>query len=733
MRKWTVRFQPVGTRRQAIRVAVLSAVAVLLLGASCSGLWDRLMHGGFEVRNSAVERADRAAVELGGGTQHLTFLVRGRGAGVDTPEVAGAAIRLTESLRHEPAVVAVHSYWDAHGSVLLRSRDGRSALISMALAGGPSTRSKEATALVERYAKRPPGPLAISVTGPAPADAEGTLLARGDIPRAEALAAPVVFVLLVLGFGSAAAALVPLAVAACSITATVAALNALARVMPVSVFTVNFAAAVGTGLAVDYALFLITRYREQLHRGDTCREACAATMRSAGRAMWLSALTTMSALSVLFVFPLDFLRSMALAGMLVAVLSAASAHLLVPAALVLLGPRLSREDPARRGRHVASPLWRKVARSVTRRPLLAGGICCLVLTAMIAPCLDARFALFDERALPADAVTRATADAIRAGFPLHPERDVQIVLPHTDPDRDARELDAYARSLSRLPHTALVRGPGSVYLGHVRIGIAGVSADTRTTAVREKPSGAVVVVTGTGAPESAAARTLLDEIAEMPAPGGDTPQLAGDAARLRETTEALASRLPSAALLLTLVTMLLLAAGMRSVLVPAKAVVMGALGLAAACGVLVLVFQGNFLPESWDLAPTKTLDPSIPLLTFCIAFALSVDYEVFLIARIREEHLLGADNRTAIVNGMARSGRLISSAACAFIVPMAAIASSGVVLLKQLGVGLAVAVLVDATLLRGVLVPVVMTVAGPANWWFPRRRAPGRRRLRPAV
>ncbi|GHF30921.1 membrane protein [Streptomyces mashuensis] len=696
-------------------VPVLTAVLTAVLAVAGAGTARHLANGGYTATGTESARAERLLADRYGlGTPDVVLLARARG-GVDAPAARAEGLRLVHRLARSPGVASVHAYW-TDGDPVLRSADGRRALVAADLAGADRDAARTAKALVPGLTGRH-GPLDVSATGPAQVSVEAVATSHRDLVRAELVAAPVTLLLLVVALRSVVAALVPLMIGGVSVVGTLALLRLLALVTPVSVFAVNLTSALGFGLAVDYGLFLVTRYREELRAGHAVTEAVARTARRAGRTVAVSACAVALSMSALLVLPLPFLRSMACAGMAVALFSAAAATAVVPPVLALLGTRVDRGDPLtllyglRRGRAVRpprpdSPVWRAVARHVTGRPLLCGTACAAVLLLSAWPFAHARFALPDERILPAASQAHRTAREIRQAFATPAERTVTVVLPDTDPVRDRAALAAYGRRVAALPSVARVR-----------------------PVVPVRAHGAILLVTGPAQPQSPAARALVADVRALPAPGGRR-LVTGRAALLADTRSAVGARLPLAGAVVAGTTWLMLFLLTRSVLLPVKALVIGALSMGASFGATVLVFQGGHLRGLvGGFTVTGALDLSMPLLMFAIAFGLAIDYEIFLLSRVREQYLRTGDNRLAVVEGVARTGRLVTTGALAVAVVTGALATSGVTVLKLLGTGLATAVLVDAVLVRGVLVPAYLTVAGRANWWLPAwlARPPGAR------
>ncbi len=663
-------------------VLLFAAVLTALLGTVGTGTHDRLANGGYTASGTESARANQLlAARFGAGNPDLVLLVRARG-GVDSPAAREQGRRLAAKVAAAPGVDAVHAYWPAK-TPGLRSKDGHEALITADLSGEDKDAARTAKSLVPGLTGSR-GVLTVSATGPAWVSVEAGRISEQDLVKAELFAAPITLLILVVALRSLLAALLPLAIGAVSVVGTVALLRLLTYAMPVSVFAMNLTSALGFGLAVDYGLFLVTRYREELRAGAAPEEAVTRTARTAGRTVAVSACTVALSMSALLVLPLPFLRSMACAGIAVALLAAAAATVIVPALLAVVGPRIGRSG------RPDSPLWRAVARAVTRRPVYYGAGCALALVLLATPFGHVRFGLTDERALPADASAHTTAREIREHFENPAEQQVTVVLPGAK----GPGVSAYARRVFWLDGAR----------GVIRTDVPG--------------RGTLLSVTGPGDPQSPAAQRLVRDLRALPAPGERL--VAGRAALLADTRAAVADRLPVAAgiVLVTTWAMLFLLTG--SLLLPFKALVVGALSLTASFGLMVYVFQdGHLRGLVGDFAVTGALDLTMPLLMFAIAFGLAIDYEIFLLSRVRERYVLGGDNREAVVEGVARTGRLVTTAALAVAVVTGALATSGITVLKLLGTGLAVAVLVDATLVRGILVPAFMTVAGRANWWAP--------------
>ncbi|WP_438484829.1 MMPL family transporter [Streptomyces sp. S186] len=722
--------------RLLVRRRVLVLVAVLLAVAAAvpigGGVSDRLSGGGFIDPAAESSRAEKfLADRFGSGAPNLVLLARTSGS-VDDPRAATAGRDLSRRLAQEPGVLSVASYWTTPHALAspLRARDGRSALVLLRLAGDEDRVRDNAKELVPRFTGRQ-GVLRLSATGTAQVYVEVQKQSDQDLFRAEAYAAPVMLVILLFVFGSAVAAVLPLLIGVCSILGTFVVLRVLSELTSVSVYAINITTALGLGLAIDYSLFIVTRYREERARGLDTAEAVAQSVRTAGRTVLFSALTVALSLSALLLFPLYFLRSFAYAGVAVVALSALAALVVLPAVLGLLGPRIDAWDVRRLFRRGPQPgaaddtlagpaagtatatggFWHRLATAVMRRPVLcaAGVITLLVLLGL--PFTRISFGVIDVRVLPAGAPAHRTAQFVEEEFSSRETSALSVVLPTVSGSADRERIAAYAARLSTLPDVARV----DTVTGSYAAGRQVVAASAPSFAAGD--AGWLSVVPSVE-PDSSAGVELAERLRADSAPG---PVLVGgEGAELADTRDALAARLPAAALIIGATTVVLLFLFTGSVLVPFKAVLLNLLSLTATFGAMVYVFQeGHLRSLVGDFTVTGSVDISIPVLMFCVAFGLSMDYEVFLLSRIKEVYTETGDNTQAVAAGLERTGRLVSAAAVLVAVVMLALATSGITFLKLLGVGLALAVLLDATLVRGVLVPALMRLAGRANWWAP--------------
>ncbi|MFI1449224.1 MMPL family transporter [Streptomyces virginiae] len=697
---WT-RFVTARPRLTLLLALLVTALAVVAGG----GVADRLGSGGWEDPGAQSTYATRALErEFPDSEPNLLLLVdsaAGTG-GVDDPAVAAEAERLTTALAAERGVVGVGSYWRAQLPTL-RSEDGRQALVVARVQGDEKT----ATATLERLAPRfegEHGPVRVSLGGPAAVQREVTRTIQEDLLRAELIALPITLVLLVLVFGSAVAALLPLGVGIVAILGTNAVLRGLTEVTDVSVFAQNLTTALGLGLAVDYALFIVRRFREELAAGHDPVAAVGVTLRTAGRTVLFSALTVAVSLSAMLFFPMYFLRSFAYAGVAVVLLAAAAALILLPAALVLLGNRVNALDLRRlwrRGRTEAAAAepaetgkgWRWTAALVMRRAPVFAVATTVGLLLLGLPFIGVKFGTVDDRQLPKDASSHMVQEQIRDGFPNSPGGGL-TVLAEGAPGPEG--LMAYRDRLAALPGVIRVDGP-----------IAS-KAEGRYSSFSVSVEGEAVGET---------ARDLVDDVRAVDA--DFKTSVTGQAAVLVDAQQAIAGALPAAAALVVLATLLLVFLLTGSLLIPLQAVLLNALSLTAMFGAVVWVFQKGNLSGLLSFTATGDIETTLPVLMFCIAFGLSMDYGVFLISRIKEEYDRTGDHESAVRTGLARTGGLITAAAVILAVVMVAIGTSRVTNTKMLGLGIALAVLMDAMVVRSLLVPAVMKLTGRATWWAP--------------
>ncbi|GIG87060.1 MMPL family transporter [Plantactinospora endophytica] len=656
-------------------VVLLLWLVVLVGGIGVGvGVFERLVAdvGGVPGSESdvGVERLAEAPPE----PVRLTAVITGVPA--TDPAVRASADAAVAEVRTMPGIAEVSDPLPSPGT-------GQALLISVTLTPGDGEADAAETAAARLHRIEAPS---VAVGGGPITDQEFGSQAQQDVARAEALSMPVVLVLLLLIFGGLVAAGLPLLVAVVGIGGTFGVLYAFSLVSDVSVYAVQVTTMLSVGLAVDYALLMVSRFREERVTAPDVPTAVARTAATAGRTVLFAGLTVAVALTGLLVFPDPFLRSMGLAGAAVVAVDMLAALTLLPALLVLVGRRIPAAKPRTR-----AGVFARLAGLVQRRPVLTLVATVGVMGTLAVPVLDLRLSTGDPRLLPTSTQTRQMWDALGTHFPERTAPSDIVVLapvPATDPE-----------------------------LARLRARVAGVPGVTRVETVPAGPELTVLRAAPAAPPEEAAARTTVSAIRALPAPFEVV--VTGNAARLVDYRQMLADRLPWAILVVVLATLVLLFALTGSVLLPVKAVLTNVLSLGAALGAVVWVFQQGHLAGLFGTVRLDSTHLTVPVLVGAIAFGLSVDYEVFLLSRIRERWLAGADPQRAVAEGLQRTGAIVTSAALLLVVVFAGFLVGGFVPVKAIGLGLVLAIALDATLVRMLLVPATMTLLGRYNWAAP--------------
>ncbi|MEH0650166.1 MMPL family transporter [Streptomyces scabiei] len=695
---WT-RFVTARPRLSLLVALVLTALAVV----AGSDVADRLGSGGWEDPAAQSTYATKALErEFPDSQPNFLLLVDAGRASVDDPAVAAEGKRLTERLAAEKGVRGVASYWQT-GAPTLRAEDGGEALIAARLTGDETAANKTLDRIAPEL-RGTHGPVEVRIGGILAVRHEMQTTIQEDLLRAELIALPVTLVLLVMVFGSAVAALLPLGVGIVAILGTNAILRGLTEITDVSVFALNLTTAMGLGLAIDYALFIVRRFREELAGGADSPTAIATTLRTAGRTVLFSALTVAVSLAAMMVFPQYFLKSFAYAGIAVVLLAAGAALILLPAALILLGDRVNAFDLRKlfRRRKAADTAadatpakeegaaWGRTAALVMRRAPYFAIATTAGLLLLGLPFLGVKFGTADDRQLPSTAESHVVQQHLRDGFPGSPGGGLAVLA---EGEATKTEYAGYKQRLADLPDVLRVEGPL-------------VHGDWAYFTVQ--PEGDAV---------DEGAQRLVDDIRSM-----DTPfdtSVTGTAAVLVDTKAAIGEGTPWALAFIATVTLILVFLLTGSVLIPLQAVLLNALSLTAMFGALVWVFQDGHLSGLLAFTSPGSIETTLPVLMFCVAFGLSMDYGVFLLSRIKEEYDHSGDHVGSVRYGLQRTGGLITAAAVILAVVMIAIGTSRVTNTKMLGLGIALAVLMDAMVIRSLLVPAVMRLTGRATWWAP--------------
>ncbi|GIF10217.1 MMPL family transporter [Actinoplanes teichomyceticus] len=706
-------------RLVAYRPQLVLAVTLLLAGLALmfSGdLVSALKTGGFDDPDSASVRGRQVLAEhFRSADPNLVVLIAKPGGSVDDPDARAAARRVTQRLAGADGVTVAASYWAGRRPQLAsRTHDTGMVLVHV---DGDEDRSAGRVADLHDELAVDEGPVRVSFGGFTQINNDINEQVTADLATAESIAIPITLVLLLLVFGTVGAAGAPLLIGIFSIVSTLGTLRLLAALTEVSVFSINMATALGLGLAVDYSLLFVSRYREERAADPDVVTALGNTMRTAGRTILFSAATVAVALCSLLVFPQYFLRSFAYAGIAVVSTTVGAALLVLPALLAMLGHRIDRWALWRvrsdGGRSVA--FWGRFAAFVLRRPVLTAAPVILILAALAVPFGHVRFGVADDRVLPKEAESRIVADTVRAQFADTGSGATVVVAEHWGTGADARVRAAdYAARLSGVPGVTRVDSMAGTYRQGRRV-VAAPRADPRFVAA----DATWFSVLSDVEPFSGEGADLARAVRAVPVPNRVPVLVTGPAAQLVDITGSIGARLPIAAVLIAVSTFVLLFLLTGSVLLPVKALLLNMLTMSSVFGVAVWVFQDGHL--STVLGQTGApLAVAIPVLLFCVAFGLSMDYEVFVLSRVIERHEQGADLHTAVVEGMSRSVRVISAAAGILSVSFLAMLSSGVSLIQFFGLCASLAIILDALLVRPVLVPAFMRLAGRWNWWAPR-------------
>ncbi|MBX3493891.1 MAG: MMPL family transporter [Parvibaculum sp.] len=680
------------------------------LGIMGAGALGALVLSRFEAPGSEALQA-KALLEarFETGNPNALLLVTAKGGTVDDPEIVLRAEALQHDLADWPEIAEITSYWEENKPTL-RSKDGRHAIIMLRIPGDATESRAILTRLSPAFTMEDEI-IQVSVGGGDEVFRQVGEQARQDFIRAEMIVIPLVFVLLCFAMRGIVAAFLPLLIAIFSLTGTLSVLFALTRVLDVSTFALNLALVLAVGLGVDYSLFIISRFREEVGKGVEARMAARRAAMTAGRTVFFSGLTVAVSLLALLLFPFPFLQSLAYAGIAVVAWSVIGAVFFLPAILAVLGRGIDWLRIGRR-REAASPgAWHRLAMAAMRRPGAFGIPIVALLLLLGSPVAGLQFGLPDDRILPPSASSRQVQEVIRSDFGIE-EMDAIRVVSTEAASIAPTALADYASSLSRVDGVAWVDSAAGSFSRGVKM---------RDEALRhhlnEEGRGFLVSVV----PETNRLERdpygFIGEIRALDAPG--EVQVGGYPADLTDFRATLMERLPLALGFILIVTFIILFLMTGSLLMPLKATVLNLMSLSVMFGCLVFVFQDGNFADLLGFTPTGSIEPSIPILMFCVAYGLSMDYEVFMISRIKEEYDRTGDTVAAAAAGIARSAPLISTAALILATSFAVYAVSDVVFLKMLGIGTALTIAVDATLIRGILVPVFMRVAGKANWWAP--------------
>jgi RND superfamily putative drug exporter len=724
-------------RRRGIVAFYLLLVPVLVWSAATA--FPRLRGGGFEVPDSESHQAFEVLendIKVGG-ADILALWTMPDGT-VDDIEPYTAAFEAIARIEKDPSVVS-HVSWYETGAPQLVTKDKQRTFLMITLAGGDHERFEAAKRLAPLL-EAPP--MKLDIGGVVPVAFGVQRIIAEDLVRAEKVALPVTAVLLLLIFGSGASASLPLVLGVMSLLVSMAGLRALSEFEPVSVFSINIASLLGLGLAIDYSLFLVNRFREELAAGADVETAVVQTVATTGRAVAFSGVTVAASLLGLFFFPQMFLQSMAQGGILVVTGTATLSLTLLPALLSLLGPRVDSLRLPFVPRFEASDegFWHRLASVVMRHPAKVAVAVLLPMLALGAPFLRFAPGFPDYRILPRDEPAYVANEILDREFDGDQMTPIDVVCTVKG---DALSRDNLARLLevsNKLVHIAdgrhdmvepkIVSGlftllpgvpteqlfdklstPRAVLEKNDKTALMGIDAFARGSHMRF----AILLDSQYNLPEALA---VVQAIRALDVDGVDI-KVGGPGAYLIDLKQNLIDRSPWMVATVMLVMFVVLFLVFGSVTLPLKAMFMNALSISASFGAIVWVFQDGRFHEALDYVPLGISDCTAPLLMFSIVFGLSMDYEVLILSRVQEEFRKTGDNTAAVATGLARTGRLITSAALLLVVVIGAFGTSKIVFMKSLGVGMALAILLDATIVRALLVPAAMKMMGHWNWWAP--------------
>jgi len=675
---------------------ILFIVGILVAGGFGSLAFSRLDSGGYSDPNSDSYKVyTYLTEELKLSDPAVVIIVDSGSTDVTDPVVAQKGIALEKKIAQEEGVTKTLSYWTSGGEATLKSNDGKAAFILVYGDGEAFTPESQKLGKVmqEKYDGSYEG-LTLYAGGVGVVGHAITKKISDDLKIAELISIPLTFILLVLVFGALAASAMPLIVGVAAILGAFFILYLFTLFTTVSIYALNLTTGMGLGLGIDYALLMVNRFREELHRGKSVEDSIVTTMATAGKTVFYSGMTVLVTLLSLTFFPLPFLQSFGYAGVSVVALAVIGALFGLPPIMALLGDRIDKGvvrksaiTPKEDGR------WAKTARLVMKRPVSAVVLSVVILGIMAAPIANIKFSQGDSRMLPADNKA-AFATALQAErFPGQTGTPIEIIV--IDGADKLDEINTYSQKLSQVAGIVGVVPPQTI------------GNDVRVVAYQEM------------LPRTPESQQLIQNVRNVDSPQGTL--VGGVAADYTDSQNGISRTLPWALAWIILSVLVLIFVFTGSIILPIKAVILNFLSLGATMGVLTWVFvDGNMQWLVGSFTVTGTLDTSIVILIAVVVFGLSMDYELFLLSRIREEHLAGKSNVESVAIGLQRSARIITAAAVLLAVVFGAFVTSGVTSIKTMGFGVALAVMLDATIVRGLLVPALMRLFGENNWWAPK-------------
>ena len=669
-------------------------IAVILAGGIGSAVFGKLDSGGYSDPNSDSAKAFTYLTDVFKVKDPAVVLVVETKDGITNPTAIASATKLENRIKTETGVDSTLSYWSAGGAPSLKSTDGKSAFLFIFSDDvdwdNVQSLGKEIQAKYDGKFEN----LTVYASGTGVfAHAINTKISE-DLKLSESISIPLTFILLIFVFGGLVASAMPLLVGVSAILGSFLVIYLLTFVTGVSIFALNLITGLGLGLGIDYALLIVNRFREELHAGRSVDESIKRTVNTAGKTVFYSGLTIVITLAALVLFPQMFLKSFGYAGVTVVVMAVLGALVALPALLAILGTRIdklvvrkSSITPKEDGR------WAQTARFVMRRPVAVVMLSLIVLTVLAAPIKNIVFSQVDSRVLPASNSAALASKIISDRFPGQEGNPIEIIVPNGA--TMGTQINQYTNEIAQVP-------------GIVRIGDSQVSGnDVRVTAIHSM------------GPRTPAAEVLIKDIRKIRAPEGTL--IGGVAADYADTQIGIAKTMPWALLWIAIGVLILLFVFTGSIILPIKAIILNILSLGATLGVITWIFVDGHL--KWlvgDFTVTGSVDTGSIILVAVVAFGLSMDYEVFLLSRIKEEHDAGRSNIESVATGLQRSARIITAAAGLLAIVFASFMLSGVTSIKMLGFGVAFAILLDASLVRALLVPALMRLFGERNWWAPK-------------
>ena len=703
-----------------------------------------LQAGGFDLPTLESARS-RAALEseLGAPPSALVLAISSSRLTPGTPQFEAAAQQAVAGVASAPHVVGSRSHLIAPTQINVEKKIVYDViLLDLKPDDSPAALEGIQSALVEVDG------IKVAIAGGPSFYADIQSVSETDLQRSELISLPLAAVVLLLVFGSAVAAGLPLAVGGATVLVALAAIFGVAQATRMSIFVLNLTTLLGLGLGVDYSLLLVSRFREELGRGAKLGDAVQRTVATAGRAVFFSGVTVMLGLAGLALFDFAILRSIGIAGAITVAIAVASSVTLMPAILSLLGPRVNRLAIRRLGSGEVNERgpWARLAHAVMRRPLAVALPTLALLIALGTPWLGVRFNAPDGSILPERVASRQALDALTDAFGEGSFSPMTAAVRTSGPVTSAENIALlydWVQALQADPRVARVDSIVSI---DPRLTLTQYqllySADGATPPDRYAAqilsfttAGdlTTVSITPTNGPNRPESRALVGELraahpgtigagtpSAITPPAGLNALIGGGAAEIVDVVDTISGEFPRTAAVVILATLLILAVLLRSIVLPIKAVVMNVLSILASFGALVWIFQDGNLSALLGFAPLGFVETTIPVILFCVLFGLSMDYEVFLLTRMREIYDRTGDNTAAVAGGLERSGRIITSAALIVVVVAGSFAFAEIVLIKALGVGVAIAVALDATIVRALLVPAPMRLFGKWNWWSPR-------------